>query len=117
MHLIREKTSQTYRTLFFSDFHGMLHIGRLQHDRVIRLAFLLHKLLLIVCLLRAETAMCDFFHFTRRKMLLKLGNKLTETIETGKMQPPRTQNVRPQLVCHNLHFRLGVCCLEITGCV
>lgn len=61
MLLIHEKTSQTYRTLFFSNFHGMFHVGRLQHDGVIRLAFLLHKLLLIVCLLRAERAMCDFF--------------------------------------------------------
>lgn len=38
----------------------MFHLRRLQHDRIIGFAFLLHKFLLVVCLSRTTRATCEF---------------------------------------------------------
>lgn len=105
-YLIYEKTRQTYCTLLFSNFHGMFHFRRLQHDGIIRLALLLHKLLFIVCLLRAKRVTCDFLMSRRGKFYWNLERSSLELLRLIKCTLLRLKMYSPQLVCHNSHFRL-----------
>lgn len=87
-----EKRRQTYCALVFSNFHGMFHLRRLQHDRIIGFAFFLHKLLFVVCLPRAERTTCEFLMSHGGKCYRNLEKSSLRLLQMEKEELPRSQN-------------------------